>query len=127
MMASYSPVNYDNPRSINFTTDKLRLREGEAGAAAAIRDTSDAGKLGHPGARQSHPSEDHLVSEAQSGSEHAFMELVQRYKRPPERTVFRIVRNRQDTEDIVQETVLSAYRHLGGFRGNCGFCSWITR
>ena len=116
----------NDPRSINFTTDKIRGRYDEA-AAAAIRGTSDGGELGRPGARYSHPSEDHLVSEAQSGNGQAFVELVQRYKRPLERTIYRVVRNRQDTEDIVQETILSAYRHLGGFRGSCSFCSWITR
>jgi len=128
MMASSSAFNYEDPRSINFTTDKHRCRDDEAGSAtAAIRGTSDAGKLGHPGTRQPHPFEDHLVSEAQSGNEHAFVELVQRYKRPLERTIYRVVRNRQDTEDIVQETLLSAYRHLSGFRGNSSFYSWVTK
>jgi RNA polymerase sigma-70 factor (ECF subfamily) len=127
-MASLSEFNYEDPHSINFTTDKHRCRDDEAGAAAAaIRSRSDAGKPGHCGARQSHPSEDHLVHEAQSGSEQAFMELVQRYKKPLERTIYRVVRNRQDTEDIVQETLLSAYRHLSGFRGNSSFYSWVTR
>jgi len=128
MMASFSAFNSEETRSINYTTDKHRCRDDEAGsAAAAIRGTSNVGRLGHPGVRQPHPSEDHLVNEAQSGNEQAFVELVQRYKRPLERTIYRVVRNRQDTEDIVQETLLSAYRHLSGFRGNCSFYSWVTR
>ena len=128
MMAGLSAFNYQDTHSINFMTDKHSCRDDESGAAAAaIRSTSDAGKLGHCGARQPHPSEDHLVHEAQSGNEQAFIELVQRYKRPLERTIYRVVRNRQDTEDVVQETLLSAYRHLSGFRGNSSFYSWITR
>lgn len=128
MMASLSAFNYDDPHSINFTTDKNRCRDGEdCSRATAIRGTSGVGELGHPGVHKSNPSEDRLVSQAQAGNEQAFLELVQRYKRPLERTIYRVVRNRQDTEDIVQETLLSAYRHLSGFRGNCSFYSWFTR
>ncbi|MGA8671523.1 MAG: sigma-70 family RNA polymerase sigma factor, partial [Terracidiphilus sp.] len=29
--------------------------------------------------------------------------------------------------DVLQETVLSAFKNLDGFRGNCSFRTWITR
>lgn len=128
MMANSLVFNSEETRSINFTTDKHLCRDDGAGSAAGlIGGTRDAGRLGHPGTHRPDPSEDHLVSEAQSGNEQAFVELVKRYKGPLERTIYRVVGNRQDTEDIVQETLLSVYRHLGGFRGNCRFYSWVTR
>jgi len=41
--------------------------------------------------------------------------------------IFRIVRNREDAEDVLQETLLSAYRHLDTFRGTCRVSTWMTR
>jgi RNA polymerase sigma-70 factor (ECF subfamily) len=40
--------------------------------------------------------------------------------------IFRIVRNREDAEDVLQETLLSAYRHLDTFRGTCRVSTWMT-
>jgi RNA polymerase sigma-70 factor (ECF subfamily) len=41
--------------------------------------------------------------------------------------IFRIVRHREGTEDVLQETLLSAYQHLHTFRGTCRFSSWIMK
>jgi RNA polymerase sigma factor (sigma-70 family) len=35
--------------------------------------------------------------------------------------------NWEDAEDVVQESLLKAFRHLGQFRGTCSFSSWLTR
>jgi RNA polymerase sigma-70 factor (ECF subfamily) len=39
--------------------------------------------------------------------------------------IFRIVRHREDAEDVLQETLLSAYLHLDSFRGACRFSTWM--
>src|SRR3984957_13502253 len=72
-------------------------------------------------------SEDQLVSEAKSGNREAFAELCRRYGAMLERRIFRIVRNREDSEDVLQETFLSAFLHLQSFRGTCRFSTWITK
>jgi RNA polymerase sigma-70 factor (ECF subfamily) len=41
--------------------------------------------------------------------------------------VYSIVRNHEDTEDVVQDSLLKAYRHLQDFRESCEFPTWITR
>jgi RNA polymerase sigma-70 factor (ECF subfamily) len=41
--------------------------------------------------------------------------------------IYRIVRHREDAEDVLQETLLSAYQHLDSFRGACRFSTWMTR
>jgi RNA polymerase sigma-70 factor (ECF subfamily) len=41
--------------------------------------------------------------------------------------IFRIVRNREDAEDVLQETLLSAYRHLDTFRGTCRVSTWMMK
>lgn len=72
-------------------------------------------------------SGDQLVSEAKSGNREAFAELCRRYGAMLERRIFRIVRNREDSEDVLQETFLSAFLHLQSFRGTCRFSTWMTK
>ena len=128
-MASSAAFNPGETRSINFSTDRDLSPDGQVGngATTVIRDAQSIGTVEQSGARRSLPTEDHLLNEAKSGNNQAFVELFQRYCGPVEQTIFNIVRNRQDTEDIVQETMLNAWRHLNGFRGNCRFYTWLTR
>ena len=64
-------------------------------------------------------SDDDLLSDAKSGDHRAFEELCMRYRGMLKQSIFRIVRNQEDAEDVLQETFLSAYRHLDTFRGTC--------
>jgi RNA polymerase sigma-70 factor (ECF subfamily) len=41
--------------------------------------------------------------------------------------IFRIVRHREDAEDVLQETLLKVYRHLNSFRGKSRFSTWIMK
>ena len=43
------------------------------------------------------------------------------------RTILRITRNVADAEDMLQETLLKAYVHIGTFEGRSAFSSWLTR
>ena len=67
-----------------------------------------------------------LVSAAKSGDQHAFVELHRRYGPFLKRRIRRIVRNLEDTEDVLQDTMMSVFRHLAGFRAQCSFRTWIT-
>jgi RNA polymerase sigma-70 factor, ECF subfamily len=40
---------------------------------------------------------------------------------------FRIVRNRQDAEEVVQDSFLKAFRSLGSFQKNSSFSTWLYR
>ena len=71
-------------------------------------------------------SEDQLLFAARSGAEQAFAELCRRHSPATKRRILRIVRNWEDAEDVLQETLLRAYTHLGRFRGSCKFSTWIT-
>ena len=128
-MASSAAFDPGETRSLSPSTNRDLSPDGRAGSSttAAIRDAQSIGIPEQSGARRSLPSEEHLLDEAKSGNDQAFVELLQRCKGPLEQTIFRIVRDRQDTEDIVQETMLSAWKNLNSFRGNCRFYTWITR
>jgi RNA polymerase sigma-70 factor (ECF subfamily) len=62
-----------------------------------------------------------LVRACQNGDHSAFETLVERYDRKLLRIAERITHNREDSQDIVQETFLSAFRHLNEFWGMPNF------
>jgi RNA polymerase sigma-70 factor (ECF subfamily) len=74
----------------------------------------------------SEASEDDLISVAQLGNQQAFMELCGRYSPVTRQKIFKIVRNHEDTEDALQDTLLRAYTHLSSFRRSCKFATWLT-
>jgi len=68
-----------------------------------------------------------LISAALTGSSDAFAELQRLYSPQLYNTIFRITRNREDTEDVLQETLLRAYVALENFEGRSSVYSWLTR
>src|ERR1700733_8426962 len=69
----------------------------------------------------------YLVAAAKDGDHQAYTELCRRHSKQILRTVLRITRDVADAEDILQETLLKAYIHIGGFEGRSAFSSWLTR
>jgi RNA polymerase sigma-70 factor, ECF subfamily len=68
-----------------------------------------------------------LVIAAREGSKDAFEELQKLHWARLYKTVFRITKNREDTEDTLQDTFLRAYLALERFEGRSKFSSWLTR
>ena len=68
-----------------------------------------------------------LVAQAQQGGVEAFSELVTRYEGNIFRLARHITQNPEDAEDVLQETFLKAYEHLGDFQGNSKFYTWLVR
>ena len=74
-----------------------------------------------------HGSDLGLLRRAASGDERAFHELVDRHSAWLFRLAFLLVGNEADAEDVVQETLLGAFRHLRRFRGDASVKTWLTR
>ncbi len=68
-----------------------------------------------------------LVSRVQQGDIEAFDKLVVKYEKKIFRLARNITSNQEDAEDVLQETFLKAYSHLGGFQGNSRFYTWLVR
>jgi len=68
-----------------------------------------------------------LVSAAQSGDSHAFVELSKRHSRKLLHKTYRITNNWQDAEDVVQESLMKAFTHLHTFESKAMFATWLTR
>ncbi len=65
------------------------------------------------------------VAQALAGEEAGFTALVRRYHAPLRRMLQAILRNPQDTEDVIQETLLRAYRFLHRFDPARPFGPWL--
>src|ERR1044072_3320700 len=68
-----------------------------------------------------------LVAQSRSGDTRAFGELVRRYEGKIFRLANHITQNREDAEDVLQETFMKAYEHLDQFKGDSKFYTWIVR
>ena len=69
----------------------------------------------------------YLVLRAQDGDIVAFEKLVDRYQGRLFRSAYMIVRNRQDSEDIVQETLIQAWRSIHLVRQPDAYRGWLVR
>jgi RNA polymerase sigma-70 factor, ECF subfamily len=68
-----------------------------------------------------------LVHASKNGDVAAFEQLVKRYDRKLFRIAQTVTHNREDSQDAVQEAFLKAYQHLGEFRGDSQFSTWLIR
>jgi RNA polymerase sigma-70 factor, ECF subfamily len=68
-----------------------------------------------------------LVHATQDGDLAAFEELIRRYDRKVFRIAHHITQNRQDAEDVVQNTFLKAFRGLPQFEEKSRFSTWLIR
>ena len=72
-------------------------------------------------------SDEILIGRARRGDFEAFEELISRYHEKVYRLAFRFVRNETEAKEIVQDTLLSVWRKLDGFKGDSQFGSWLFR
>jgi RNA polymerase sigma-70 factor (TIGR02960 family) len=68
-----------------------------------------------------------LLSRARAGDENAFRELVDPYRREVQLHCYRMLGSLQDAEDLLQESLLAAWRGLDGFEGRASLRAWLYR
>lgn len=68
-----------------------------------------------------------LIQQSQRGNATAFAELYRRYARRIYHTIYRLLRNRDDADDVLQNTFLNAWRSITSFKGDSEFFSWLYR
>jgi len=75
-----------------------------------------------------HATEDDvLVAAAMKGEATAFAMLVERHKKRIFFTALRMTHNREDAEDVVQQSLQKAFVHFDSFVGRSSFSTWLTR
>jgi RNA polymerase sigma-70 factor (ECF subfamily) len=73
------------------------------------------------------PDEERLIARAAAGETAAFRELYERHRTDVARLVYRMLGNRSDFEDVIQEVFVQVYRSLKDFRGQAKFSTWLHR
>ena len=67
------------------------------------------------------------LARARAGDADAFRELTDPYRRELQLHVYRIVGSTQDAEDLLQETLLAAWRGIEQFQGRASVRAWLYR
>ena len=68
-----------------------------------------------------------VVLRARSGQETAYRELIRRYERPIFALLFRMVRDRELSEDLAQETFVKVLNAIKTYKPEYKFSSWIFK
>ncbi len=74
-----------------------------------------------------HNEERDFVSRLQKGEAKAYEELIESYSDMVYRVCYRMLQNRQDAEDAMQEVFITVYRKIGDFRGESKFSTWLYK
>lgn len=68
-----------------------------------------------------------IINRVLDGDYDAFEHLVDKYQARVFRHITKMVQDRQQAQDLLQETFLNAYRGLSGFTGASSFATWLFR
>ncbi|PIE66838.1 MAG: RNA polymerase subunit sigma [Deltaproteobacteria bacterium] len=72
-------------------------------------------------------NDDELVLRLQRGDEWAFQLLVRRFRQKLFAIAFGITLDAEESQDIVQEVFLQAYRCIASFKGDSSLATWLHR
>jgi RNA polymerase sigma-70 factor (ECF subfamily) len=72
-------------------------------------------------------SDGELLRRLKSGDEGALGELADVYGGKIYQLAFRYLRNKEDSEEVVQDVLYKVYRKVDAFRGDAALSSWIYR
>jgi RNA polymerase sigma-70 factor, ECF subfamily len=95
------------------------------GANGERRNSQSTGDMVSQALGRVHDSD--LIRAAQRGDRAAFESLVRQYDQAVLRLALHLTGSEPDARDIYQEAFLKAYRHIGNFRFECSFYTWIYR
>ncbi len=72
-------------------------------------------------------NEQALIEKARSGDEASFEQLIEGCKTRAYNTALRYLKNEEDAMDALQESFIKIFRHIGNFKGNSKFDTWVYR
>lgn len=68
-----------------------------------------------------------IIDRARLGDQLAYREIYRLYSKAMFNTAIRMVTDHAESEDILQESFLSAFRNLSQYRGDASFGAWLKR
>jgi len=70
-------------------------------------------------------SDTEIINQVLGGNQQAYALLVNKYQEYVFTLVLRIVKNREDAEEVSQDVFIKAYKNLNSFRGDSKFSTWL--
>jgi RNA polymerase sigma factor (sigma-70 family) len=70
-------------------------------------------------------NDNELISRVLSGDQHAYAGLVSRYQNYAFTLALRMVKSREDAEEVAQDSFIKAYKYLADFKGASKFSTWL--
>lgn len=72
-------------------------------------------------------TDEEVVNRVLAGETELYEIIMRRYNQRLYRVVISILRDQDETQDVMQEAYVQAYQHLGQFEGRAAFSTWLTR
>ncbi len=72
-------------------------------------------------------SEQHIINQIIEGDTKAFAVLVDRYKDLVFTLTLRMLKHREEAEEVAQDTFIKVFKSLGKFKGESKFSTWIYK
>jgi len=79
------------------------------------------------GASESSIQDEQYVRDALSGSQKAYQQLTEKYRKPLQYHVARMVKESEQVEDLVQEALVKAFDNLESYNNSYAFSTWLYR
>ncbi|MFZ5517162.1 MAG: sigma-70 family RNA polymerase sigma factor [Candidatus Zhuqueibacterota bacterium] len=68
-----------------------------------------------------------LINRALKGDQQAYKQILLRYRNPLYNLLYRMVHNKMETEDLVQEAFIKAFASLASFNDEYAFSTWLYK
>ncbi|PIF32219.1 RNA polymerase sigma-70 factor (ECF subfamily) [Flavobacterium sp. 9] len=72
-------------------------------------------------------SDQHYIDKILQGETNAFAVLVDRYKNMIYTLALKMIKNKEEAEEVAQDTFIKVYNSLGKFKGDSKFSTWIYK
>lgn len=72
-------------------------------------------------------SDTYYIHRIQKGDAACFACLLDKYSRPVYSLIYKVVRNREDAEELTQDVFIKIFKHLSSFNETCSFSTWLYR
>ena len=76
---------------------------------------------------QKKSDESAIIARALQGDENAYAEIMQRYRNQLFHLMYKMVHNREESEDLVQEAFMKAFNALASFNEEFAFSTWLYK
>src|SRR4249920_421929 len=111
----------DNPRAVPDVSQVEPIAEGLT-LATRLTDVR-----AFPRSGADFDDDKSLVLAFQSGDTEAYNDIFVKYRALSAQVCYRILQDREETDEAVQETMLRVYRGLGRFNGRYQLQAWVAR